>query len=185
VKHLRIELSTGTVDVYDNAVPLSLSTDIYNFLIGDCGWYLGWKDTQDTDLNLHARLEQGYPKCFEIPEQLKGQEEFEERMQGMDNDMVIANLSHASSVHHKHTHPDKDVVILYYANLRWQEHWEGETMFFSEDGEVEYTCKYTPGRIVVFNGRTPHTIRAQSAGGPPFRMTISYFWQRNDVDNPE
>ena len=63
---------------------------------------------------------------------------------------------------------------------KWQEHWEGETMFFSEDGEVELTCKYTPGRVLVFSGQTPHAIRAQSPAGPPFRTTISYFWSRNE-----
>jgi hypothetical protein len=180
VNHQRIELSTGTLDVYDNAVPLFLSQQVYEFLTKPCGWYLGWNDIAGSEPNLHARIEEGYPKCFEIVDQLNDRKEFIERMTGLKSSRVIANLSHASSVHHKHTHSEEELVILYYANLKWQEHWEGETLFYGEDGEIELASKYTPGRIIVFNAKTPHSIRAQSPAGPPFRFTISYFWNKID-----
>ena len=176
MNHKRIKLSTGKIDIYDDLIPLSDSQRVYEFLVKNCGWYLGWKDNNDADVNLHASLKLG--EFDFITDHLKDQEEFEERTRGMSNSMVIANLSHASGVHHKHAHQDEDIVLLYYANIKWEEHWEGETMFFSEDGEVEYTCKYKPSRVVVFDGSIPHTIRAQSVAGPQFRFSLSYFWRK-------
>ena len=176
MNHKRIELSTGKIDIYDDIIPLVDSQKMYNFFLKECGWFLGWKDTNDADRNLHAQLKPG--QFDYVTDHLGGQKEFKERTMGMNNEFIIANLSHASSVHHKHAHSDYDLVALYYANPKWEEHWEGETMFFSEEGEVEYTSKYKPRRVVVFDASIPHTIRAQSAAGPQFRFSLSHFWRK-------
>lgn len=186
MNHKRIELSTGTVDIYDNSVPLTKRLEMLDWLQKDCGFYLGWSDRFDETPHLHAVVNNAYPQVFDLLENIRETSTFMERIVrtdcNLDCDKVIANLSTSASVHHSHTHPEK-LVTLYYANLEWKEEWEGETMFFDEDGEVEFTSRYVPGRILIFDGSMPHTIRAQSHAGPHYRFSISYFWR--EANAPE
>ena len=180
MSHLRLELSTGVVDVYDNIVPNYIASDIHNFLRQDCGYFIGWKDQADKDPHLHAVMPEASSIPFNLIDLLKGRPEMDERLEGLQKRTSIANLTTASSIHHRHTHPYDDLVILYYANMEWQDHWEGETMFYAEDGEIELASKYTPGRILVFDAKMPHTIRAQSSAGPSFRFSLSIFWEKSN-----
>jgi hypothetical protein len=185
MSNLRLELSTGVVDVYDNIVPKHLALKVNNFLVDECGYFIGWKDQTDKDPHLHAVLPDANRLQFDLIGLLEDRPEMLERFKGLKKRTTIANLSTASSIHHVHAHPHDDLVILYYANLEWQDHWEGETMFFAEDGEIELTSKYTPGRIIVFDAKMPHTIRAQSPAGPPFRFSISMFWEKSNEPKKE
>ena len=182
MKHKRIELSTGTIDIYDNSVPMLSRLHMLEYLKKECGWFLGWADREDETPQLHALVNNANPKVFDLLENIRETETFLERIEGLDCDKVIANLSTSASVHISHAHPEK-LVTLYYANVEWKEEWEGETMFFDEDGEIEFTSRYVPGRIIMFDGSMPHTIRAQSIAGPPYRFSLSYFWR--EIDAPE
>jgi hypothetical protein len=63
---------------------------------------------------------------------------------------------------------------LYYANLEWEQHWHGETLFYSEDlNEIDLAIRYTPGRIVVFDATIPHSIRPQSNVANNYRFTYA------------
>ena len=178
MSHTTVKLSTGTIDIFDGVVPMYKMTKTYNHLTGPCSWHIGWSDRTDTDPNLYCEIHDDW--VFELIEPLAQVPHYMERMEGMGCNRVVGNLSHASSVHYTHTHPNESLVLLYYANRQWEEHWEGETMFFAENGEVEYTNKYTPGRILLFDATMPHTIRAQSPAGPPFRFSMSYFWSPHE-----
>ena len=173
-RHFKVELSTGNIDIYDGAVPTYRKDRARNFLVEECGWFIGWNDIVGTEPHLHAKLHGD--DFLELMEPIRDNE----RMQGMELDMMIANLSTAGSIHYSHSHPGNDLVSLYYANYEWQDHWEGETVFYAEDGAIEYVNKYVPGRILMFDAKMPHSIRAQSPAGPQFRFTVSYFWSRNE-----
>ena len=89
---------------------------------------------------------------------------------------AVVNLSTPANSYQAHSH-EEGLSMLYYANLRWQEEWAGETMFFSEDlKDVVFTSPYVPGRIIVFDNPLPHSIRAQSIAGPQYRFTFASFW---------
>lgn len=87
---------------------------------------------------------------------------------------IILNLIRPSDVHFIHSHPNKQVA-LYYCNLTWEDGWYGETMFYDPNDleKVSFTSLYTPGRIILFDGSTPHAIRPQSVSGPKYRITLS------------
>ena len=87
---------------------------------------------------------------------------------------IILNLIRPSDVHFIHSHPNKQVA-LYYCNLTWEDGWYGETMFYDPNDleEVSFTSLYKPGRIILFDGSTPHAIRPQSVSGPKYRITLS------------
>jgi len=51
------------------------------------------------------------------------------------------------------------ITLLYYANLKWELNWGGHTLFLNENlSDIEYTCAYKMGRVVVFDGTIPHLI---------------------------
>lgn len=90
---------------------------------------------------------------------------------------AIVNLSYPTEPHWCHTH-ENQTVLLYYANPYWQEEHGGETLFMSEDlEEIEFASIYKPGRVIVFDGEIPHTIRPQSILAPTFRFSVSLFFQ--------
>lgn len=44
--------------------------------------------------------------------------------------------------------------------------------------KIEFASVYKPGRIILFDGHIPHTIRPQSIKGPKFRFTLSVFLRK-------
>jgi|SaaInlStandDraft_7_1057024.scaffolds.fasta_scaffold15786_3 hypothetical protein len=87
----------------------------------------------------------------------------------------VINLDTCADTHFTHTHGDS-TVLLYYVNLNWEDGWAGETLFFNplEESEVLMCSKYIPGRVVLFNGSLPHTIRPPSRLYPnKYRFTLS------------
>jgi Rps23 Pro-64 3,4-dihydroxylase Tpa1-like proline 4-hydroxylase len=89
------------------------------------------------------------------------------------------NLSTPADTHWAHDHRNQ-IVLLYYVNKHWKHEWAGETLFYNDDlSEVECASIYKPGRIVVFDGEIPHTIRPQSINAPVYRFTLSLFFDKN------
>jgi hypothetical protein len=88
--------------------------------------------------------------------------------------LAVTNLSHHSDVYF--VHPHTNTTLLYYANPYWKEEWAGETLFYNESTtEVVYTSVYKPGRLIIFDGSIPHTIRAPSRSAPQYRFTFAMF----------
>lgn len=91
---------------------------------------------------------------------------------------TILNLSTASDANYTHTHPE-DKVLLYYVNLEWFDGWHGETLFFSEDHkDVVFASPYTPGRLISFDAKIPHTIRPQSHIAAQYRFTLALIFNK-------
>jgi hypothetical protein len=89
------------------------------------------------------------------------------------------NMSTPSDTHWAHTHKGQ-IVLLYYINKHWKHDWAGETLFFNDDlSEVECASVYTPGRIIVFDGDIPHSVRPQAASAPTYRFTLSLFFDKH------
>lgn len=86
---------------------------------------------------------------------------------------AVVNLSTAADTNYIHTHPNQK-ILLYYANLEWQEGWHGETLFFDEASKnIVFGNPYTPGRLIAFDGSIPHTIRPQSHIATQYRFTLA------------
>lgn len=56
-------------------------------------------------------------------------------------------------------------TMLVYLNPVWDPEWGGETVFFDDDLDAKYIVQPRPGRVVLFDGRIPHTGRPP---GPKF-----------------
>jgi hypothetical protein len=80
-------------------------------------------------------------------------------------------------------HPSADAVtFLYYANLRWDESWEGETVFYSGD-EPAVRVRPRPGRLAMFHSNILHRAGLPHADAPTFRYTVSIFYYPEDPPN--
>jgi len=80
-----------------------------------------------------------------------------------------------------HTHIDNDSngwTMVYYANLKWDVEWGGDTCFLNEQGDdFEFVSAFKPGRLVLFHPQIPHLIRPPTQlaaeNGAHFRFTLA------------
>ena len=162
------------IHTYDNTVPFAKMQEIYNF-VTESYFQLGWEDRTDIKVpNIHSRYtEEELKRCGLYPHLKK----IASKHEYGNNKFIecIVNLSKSGDYNFCHTHPNK-MVILYYVNLEWHDGFGGETLFYNEKlTDAIEVSSFVPGRIMVFDGKTPHTIRAQSSYGPDYRFTISFF----------
>ncbi len=65
-------------------------------------------------------------------------------------------------------------TLLYYANPEWQADWTGETVFYNEaQNDIIKSVYPTPGRMVLFDSRVPHSARTPSRSCEFIRYTIA------------
>jgi SM-20-related protein len=63
--------------------------------------------------------------------------------------------------------------------MEWQDGWGGETLFYDEGNkEIIYGSKFTPNRVVVFDGNIPHNIKHQNRIADKYRMSLSIFFNK-------
>jgi hypothetical protein len=168
-----------SIEIYDDLFDLKYRNLIYDY-ISTSRFKIGWSDTTISEKaqyrNLHSEYDIDDLKQIRILEKidevgiLKG-------FDGLTLKRSIVNLTTPSDSHFIHTHFEKK-VILYYANLEWFDGWHGETLFFEDNNrEILFTSSYVPGRLIVFDGGVPHTIRPQSMIATKFRFTFALFFE--------
>jgi hypothetical protein len=169
-------LSSGKeIYVFDDMLPLQSRDYLYDFL-SKSKYVLGWMDGNTQEARNHSFLHSNYSDEDNANAGLLEfykTSEIAELIAGLSVVKSVVNLSVASDVHFVHAHPEK-LVVLYYANLVWEPHWYGETVFFSEDlKNIELALPYTPGRIIAFDASIPHAIRPQSIAAEKHRFTYT------------
>ena len=145
---------------------------------------IGWQDSNDPHYGQHVYLHSSYSESdvanLGILNEIKDKKMLsllEKETLGSDVRAVV-NLSMPTDTYFAHSH--KNTTLLYYANPSWKEEWAGETLFFNEElSEVVYTSIYKPGRVIIFDGSIPHSIRPQSKIAPQFRFTFTMFFEKN------
>jgi len=114
---------------------------------------------------------------FELLQNLAN-EDLLERMGEQKLYRCFVNLDAQREIHHVHTHAG-DNVLLYQANLEWRPEWYGETFFYDDEHkDIIFANQYTPGRLIYFDGDTPHAFRPPSRVAPHFRFTVSFFFEK-------
>lgn len=64
-------------------------------------------------------------------------------------------------------------TMLYYANIKWQLEWGGQTLFLNESlNKVEHCSLVEPGKIIVFDGSIPHMIVPPTSYAEDFRLVF-------------
>lgn len=168
------------IHVFDDVFPLMFRSDVYIYAKSST-FQLGWADTSITENQHHKYL---YAKYDRVDLEAMGMWNYlwttpiKDLIEGMKLSKAILNVTTASDSHFVHAHPESKVV-LYYVNQEWKDGWHGETLFYSENTkDIVHANVYTPGRVIVFDGKIPHAIRPQSIIGPQFRYTLAMVFDK-------
>jgi len=173
---------TKEVYVYDNVLSSHEQQNILLYCTNSVYRIAGWSDL--------VYSKEGYVHSWWAKEDLERsgfldnanvREVIKEQGLSLDNfDHCVVNLDTISDSHWPHTHVE--TVLLYYINMEWQEGWGGETLFYDEYGrDIIYGSKFTPNRIIVFDGKIPHNIKHQNRIADKYRMTLSIFFKSKEV----
>lgn len=163
------------VRVYDDLFTMSQRDSFYIFA-NSSYFRLGWEDSIQQERKTHSYLHSLYSNDdtvrLGILDAIRNTKAAHE-LDGYKLSKCVLNLSTPADINFIHVHPE-DKVLLYYVNLEWQEGWHGETLFFSENKKnIELALPYTPGRLVSFDAKIPHSIRPQSHLASFYRFTTA------------
>lgn len=167
--------SGKNIYVFDDLIPLSERDHGYNYMRGSM-FQIGWHDSSIEEHIRHAFWHSKYndvdcDNLYLYHTIMKGAPG--KLVEGLCQKKAVVNCATPADCNFIHAHPEKK-VILYYANLIWNEGWHGETLFYDEAMKnIEFASPYTPGRVIVFDGGTPHAIRPQSYLASHFRFTFA------------
>jgi hypothetical protein len=178
MKHKIIEVERNKkIEVFDDVFDLNFRQQMFMFVENSL-FQLGWSDGSVTENQKYKFLHSIYStddviRCGLVNELNKsGISEILEK-EKVTLVKTVVNLSTPADFNFLHAHPEKK-VLLYYPNLVWEDGWHGETLFYNETcDEVVFASAYTPGRIVLFDGNIPHTIRPQSVIATKYRFTLA------------
>ena len=107
-----------------------------------------------------------------LPENIKQQ--FNLSLQ--TNERGLVNAITSSGVYHPHDDAGKGAKwsFLYYANMKWDLEWGGDTLFLKDDRQtIENIVQCKPNRVVIFDARIPHLIRPTTNIAPPYRFSVN------------
>lgn len=77
-------------------------------------------------------------------------------------------------VHVDNLRKEECITAIIYAHSTWAVSWGGETVFYTEDGELLTSVFPQPGRLVVFDAAVPHAARAPSRECPALRTALVF-----------
>ena len=170
------------IKVFDNKVDKMTKDEFYfSFNSSNSRYEVGWRDMDCGEQNIFSEVSQQFLSNTRILSYIQA---CIAETEWFTNDVlskVIVNLVKSDDVHHMHTHRFEQVA-LYYMNLHWQDGWYGETLFFDKfnQNNIVHASPFVPGRILLFDGEIPHSIRPPSRIAPKFRMTLSLFYTKRD-----
>lgn len=161
--------------VYDDLFSLR-TRDVTLFKCFRSNYKLGWGDGETEDLGgyhyLHSMFSEQELEMTPFFTELQQTPAYD-HVKDLSISQIVVNLATPCQANFLHAHPEKK-VLLYYANTKWEEGWHGETHWYDEaKKEIEYSSPYVPGRLVIFDGSIPHTIRPQSYLANRYRFTLT------------
>ena len=165
------------IDTFDGLFPLAFRNNAY-FLCKTANYNIGWNDTHfleraSYDYFLHSLMPYETLDKLGLFDCVDRYEPARELIDGMNPEKAVINLSVSSDANFVHHHHQKK-IMLYYANPEWADGWGGETTYWSEDlKEIGFTSPYTPGRLIIFDGLIPHSIKPQSSIAPKYRFSLA------------
>lgn len=180
VKHKQIDIEGRSLHVFDGALDFSEREHIYSF-VKNSAYRVGNEDADAVETSQHKYMCSYYSggdvDAVGILRFIQDTP-VQSLIEGLSLIRAHVNLSTPTDCHWAHDHRGQ-LGLLYYVNKHWKHDWAGETMFFNDDlSEVCFASIYKPGRIILFDGEIPHSVRPQSAVAPTYRFTLSLFFNK-------
>lgn len=173
IEHI-VELNKK-IRVYDDLFNAHQRSEFYKFA-NSSYFKIGWADGPIHENTIHRFLHSSYSDKdldnLGIIDAIKNTEAAHE-LEGYKIAKCVLNLSTAADANFIHDHPEAK-ILLYYVNLEWHDGWHGETLFFTENHKnIAFASPYTPGRLISFDAKIPHSIRPQSHLAHFYRFTLA------------
>lgn len=177
------------IEVYDDLIPYSYRTSFYDFACKS-KFMIGWADSAEYEKLAYPCLHSSFSekdlhnmKILPFIHEALAKSQYKSFLKARITNIKL-NLSKPGDIHYSHTHSPFGkldlCVALCYLNIEWKPEWGGETLFWNDlQTKITFTSPYVPGRIILFNGRIPHSIRPQTHLGPSFRFTFSVFFKKD------
>lgn len=175
-----IDRNNRSIFIVDNALTYDEQNFIYTHAINSV-YKIGFEDT-----SVIERLTNKYLHSNWTPEDLYrsgfrdvlSKTMLWNKLNELVLERITINLSTPSDSYYPHCH-HKQWSLLYYINLDWKPEWGGETLFYDDNlTEIVFASMYTPGRIILFDGEIPHSIKAQSSLAPHYRFSLAMFFNK-------
>ena len=173
------------IETFDNVFTENVQSDIYHLAI-TAKYQIGWDDTAVFEHRqfpcLHHSLTKQKWEQLDLISRIQNQQ-LQDKIINEKFVSATINLAVPSSIQFPHSHHEP-LVLLYYINPEWKNEYYGETLFYDEFAEeVIHTSIYKPGRCVLFDGKTPHSIRPSSHVAPQYRFTLFVsFTKKNFIE---
>jgi len=87
---------------------------------------------------------------------------------------VHCNCHPYGDLQHAHHDISPGVTALYFANVAWQDDWQGETIFYDGTGEPFHAVAPRPGRVLFFSGEIIHRGGVPSRACPEPRFSVAF-----------
>jgi hypothetical protein len=168
------------IAIYDDLFTLDQRQQIYTFANTSL-FQIGWADGAIIENHkyrfLHSVYSQDDLQRLKVLDFITNSEAAGE-LDGFVLSKAILNLSTPSDANFYHAHSE-DKILLYYVNMEWRDGWHGETLFFDEPCKnIVYANPYTPGRLISFDAKIPHSIRPQSHIASFYRFTLALVFNK-------
>jgi hypothetical protein len=170
------------IDVFDNVFSLPTRTKIYEgcasseFKIGkEC---LGSLERGSYDYHLNSRFSDERVSQLGVFNDISKNDEIMELIDGLKLKGTYINLTVSSEAYFVHADSCAK-TILYYVNPDWRDGMGGETVFWKDDlSEILFSSPYISGRLIIFDGHVPHSLRPQTVLGPKYRFSMAMMMDR-------
>ena len=162
------------IEIYDNTLSENVRSNIYLLAI-TAKYQIGWDDTSVFEHRqfpcLHHTLTKNEWAQLDLINEIQDHN-LKNKLKKLSFVSDTINLAVPSSIQFPHSHNEKS-VLLYYINPEWKNEYYGETLFYDDySDEIIQSSKFVPGRFILFDGKTPHSIRPSSHIAPQYRFTL-------------
>ena len=165
--------------IYDNVFPTHHTQKFYNF-ISTSYFTISFNDSECKDYPHPKLFGASYSKTdienIEILKLLPKNIKDKFNMTIDTNNRCLVNAVTSNGIYSPHDDAGNDAKwsMIYYANLKWDLEWGGDTLFLNDDRTSIYTTvQCVPNRVVVFDASIPHLIRPSTQSAPPYRFSIN------------
>lgn len=164
--------------IIDEAISEDMARDLFDLAESSPGWGYGapgFQDDSDQVPFIHG---------FEVEELLASPlwqqlQEHVRRHLGEGYQPYDVSINHLrfgdNPVEHRdNNNPDvSHMTLLLYLNPDWRPDYSGESVVYSEDGEVDYAVMPRFRRLAMWDGATMHSARAPTPAFPGVRYTLA------------
>jgi len=179
VRASRRSVDNHTIHVVDGLIGADMVRVMFTFLRA-LPFSLSDYDTDATEHILHWKHEFDLAKLASHPLLRVWHDRIVARTHALFADRplklsrVHVNCHPYGDLQHAHHDISPGVTALYFANVDWQDDWQGETIFYGGDGEPFHAVAPRPGRVLCFPGDLVHRGGVPSRACPEPRFSVAF-----------